>query len=133
MFPRPTTLIKHLITPHIRLFSRSLPPKPPLNKIKKEKGVENRRVREGARLHHRSLGHTEPHSHSDTHSLTSVMSTHKAEDLSCRLQQNGMTNGFGPKTPFLIGVAGGTASGKVRNEAVEVEWGMDGRKKGPRA
>lgn len=44
-----------------------------------------------------------------------------------------MTNGFGPKTPFLIGVAGGTASGKVRNEAVEVEWGMDGRKKGPRA
>nr|XP_027208768.1 uridine-cytidine kinase 2-like [Penaeus vannamei] len=112
MFPRPTTLIKHLITPHIRLFSRSLPPKPPLNKIKKEKGVENRRVREGARLHHRSLGHTEPHSHSDTHSLTSVMSTHKAEDLSCRLQQNGMTNGFGPKTPFLIGVAGGTASGK---------------------
>ncbi|XP_066964609.1 uridine-cytidine kinase 2 isoform X1 [Macrobrachium rosenbergii] len=38
------------------------------------------------------------------------MSTHKTEDLN-RLH-NGVTNGFGPKTPFLIGVAGGTASGK---------------------
>ncbi|XP_063613984.1 uridine-cytidine kinase 2-B-like [Penaeus indicus] len=114
MFLRPTTLVKQLTTPHTRLLSRSLPPKPPLNKRKEEKGEENRRVREGARS--RGLGHTEPHSHSHshshTHSLTSVMSTHKAEDLSCRLQQNGMTNGFGPKTPFLIGVAGGTASGK---------------------
>ncbi|KAF2355855.1 Phosphoribulokinase/uridine kinase [Trinorchestia longiramus] len=26
--------------------------------------------------------------------------------------KNGSSNGFGPKTPFLIGVAGGTASGK---------------------
>ncbi|XP_037805023.1 uncharacterized protein LOC119599338 [Penaeus monodon] len=114
MFPRTTTLIKHLITPHTRLFSRSLPPKPPLPKRIEEKGGENRRVREGARSG--GLGHTEAHSHSHSHShihsLTSVMSTHKAEDLSCRLQQNGMTNGFGPKTPFLIGVAGGTASGK---------------------
>ncbi|XP_064080196.1 uridine-cytidine kinase-like [Macrobrachium nipponense] len=39
-----------------------------------------------------------------------IMSTHKTEDLN-RLH-NGVTNGFGPKTPFLIGVAGGTASGK---------------------
>ena len=27
---------------------------------------------------------------------------------------NGKANGHGPKTPFLIGVAGGTASGKVK-------------------
>ncbi|XP_068237850.1 uridine-cytidine kinase 2-B isoform X2 [Palaemon carinicauda] len=39
------------------------------------------------------------------------MSTHKSDDLNNRLH-NGITNGFGPKTPFLIGVAGGTASGK---------------------
>ena len=47
-------------------------------------------------------------------SESTVMSTHKSEDLSNRLH-NGVTNGFGPKTPFLIGVAGGTASGKVNN------------------
>ncbi|XP_042888117.1 uridine-cytidine kinase 2-B-like [Penaeus japonicus] len=112
MFPRPLNLIKHLITPHTRLFSRSLPPKIPSRRRKEEKGGENRVVRRGERSHLRGLGHTKPHSHSHSHTLTSVMSTHKAEDLSSRLQQNGMTNGFGPKTPFLIGVAGGTASGK---------------------
>ena len=32
-----------------------------------------------------------------------------------RFSTNGLKsfNGYGPKTPFLIGVAGGTASGKV--------------------
>lgn len=50
-----------------------------------------------------------------------------------------MTNGFGPKTPFLIGVAGGTASGKVRNEGDRVrkmremrEGRMEGRDEGRR-
>lgn len=46
-------------------------------------------------------------------SLPLVMSTHKAEDSPSKTY-NGMANGIGPKTPFLIGVAGGTASGKVR-------------------
>lgn len=41
------------------------------------------------------------------------MSTHKAEEQAGKAH-NGIANGFGPKTPFLIGVAGGTASGKVR-------------------
>ncbi|KAG0693450.1 hypothetical protein GWK47_027490 [Chionoecetes opilio] len=45
-------------------------------------------------------------------SLPLVMSTHKADDSSNTL--NGMANGLTPKTPFLIGVAGGTASGKDR-------------------
>lgn len=47
-----------------------------------------------------------------------VMSTHKAEESPTK-PHNGMANGFGPKTPFLIGVAGGTASGKVRTDDVE--------------
>ncbi|KAG7154686.1 uridine-cytidine kinase 2-like isoform X2 [Homarus americanus] len=41
---------------------------------------------------------------------TTVMSTHKLDDTN--KTANGVTNGFSPKTPFLIGVAGGTASGK---------------------
>lgn len=44
-----------------------------------------------------------------------VMSTHKADDSPTKTY-NGMANGFGPKTPFLIGVAGGTASGKVNTD-----------------
>lgn len=42
---------------------------------------------------------------------TIVMSTHKKDELPTK--SNGISNGFGAKTPFLIGVAGGTASGKV--------------------
>ncbi|XP_050725245.1 uridine-cytidine kinase 2-B-like isoform X2 [Eriocheir sinensis] len=44
-------------------------------------------------------------------SLPLVMSTHKTEDSPTKIY-TGMANGLGPKTPFLIGVAGGTASGK---------------------
>ncbi|XP_076060117.1 uridine-cytidine kinase isoform X2 [Oratosquilla oratoria] len=43
--------------------------------------------------------------------LTTAMSTNKYQDMSNSIT-NGISNGFGPKTPFLIGVAGGTASGK---------------------
>ncbi|XP_071533189.1 uridine-cytidine kinase 2-B isoform X2 [Panulirus ornatus] len=39
------------------------------------------------------------------------MSTHKGDETASKTH-NGISNGFGPKTPFLIGVAGGTASGK---------------------
>ncbi|KAK8393311.1 hypothetical protein O3P69_013380 [Scylla paramamosain] len=59
------------------------------------------------RLHHHSSTH-----HSPRRAFTPlVMSTHKAEESPTK-PHNGMANGFGPKTPFLIGVAGGTASGK---------------------
>ncbi|CAL4065115.1 unnamed protein product, partial [Meganyctiphanes norvegica] len=43
-----------------------------------------------------------------SHSQTAVMSMHKSNSG----VNNGITNGLGTKTPFLIGVAGGTASGK---------------------
>lgn len=54
--------------------------------------------------------------------LPLVMSTHKADDSPSKTL-NGMANGFGPKTPFLIGVAGGTASGKVSTGELIGCWG----------
>ena len=36
------------------------------------------------------------------------------EIMSAVSKFNGRVNGIGEKTPFLIGVAGGTASGKVK-------------------
>lgn len=38
------------------------------------------------------------------------------ENMSDIAKLNGKVNGMEAKTPFLIGVAGGTASGKVKNQ-----------------